>query len=113
MHANLRDGLHFELLSIGQAVGRSSDLAALASRISSDEEQARRVAPSVRRYERPAGESSVMVIGSPDPTGAVDPDAQLLSNLLGISAPDIPIYRTFRLKRTRAMLRARAPLGQQ
>ena len=36
VHADVRDGLHFELLSIGQAVARSSDIVSLAEKIRAD-----------------------------------------------------------------------------
>ena len=36
IRADIRDGLHFELLSIGQAVARSADVRALADRIRAD-----------------------------------------------------------------------------
>jgi hypothetical protein len=43
----------------------------------------------------------------PDPKGHLDPDAQLLDNLLHIPLPDIPIYRMFRLEHMRTILRNR------
>ena len=108
VHANLRDGLSFELLSIGQAVGRSADFWQLAAKIRAAEDEERRTIPPVSRYEKPMGKGSVMVMNSPGPAGLVDPEAQLLGNLLGIRSPDVPIYRTFRLKHLRTMLATQA-----
>jgi len=108
VHANLRDGLSFELLSIGQAVGRSSDLSNLAAKIRAHEDGVRQLRPPVTRHERPAGKGSVTVMYGPGPVGLVDPEAPLLGNLLGIRSPDVPIYRTFRVKHIRTLLASKA-----
>lgn len=108
VHVDRRDGIHFELLSIGQAIGRSNDLEELAARIRAQEQQTRQLAPAARLHEHPVSQSLVLFLKSPDPDGRVDPDTELLENLLDIRSPDIPIYRTFRLEHMRMMLRHRA-----
>lgn len=108
VHVEYRSGVYFELLSIGQAIGRSRDLLELARKIREGEERERRTTPHLLSFERPASPDSVLVLSMPDPKGHLDPDAQLLCNLLHVTSPDIPIYRMFRLEHVRTMLQNRA-----
>jgi hypothetical protein len=103
-HADGRDGLHFELLSIGQALGASRDIHALCDRIRSGERAAIRVSPPKTEHKSPADStSSVLTLRLPG--SPIDPDAEMLDNIIGSLPLDTPIYRTIALPRFRAILR--------
>ena len=105
VHVGDRDGLHFELLSIGQAIGASGDLRGLADRIREEERFFRRRSPPTVAHETPKDSTdTVMTLGGF--AGArTDPDAHLLENFIRLRKLDTPIYRTFALPRFREILR--------
>jgi hypothetical protein len=104
VHVNRRDGVYFELLSMGQAVGRSVDLQKLASAIRARERAEQRSAPVMRTFESPIGLPGFNhTLRLPEPAGAVDPDAELSERLIRLRSLDIPIYKTIRWRYVRAL----------
>jgi hypothetical protein len=106
VHAGLRDGIYFELLSVGQSIGRSSDLQKLATAIRAEERAQDRIQPFVKQYDSPSGNGTLkrkLFLGMPQPPGAIDPDAQFIEHVVGLKSLDTPIYRTIRWKYVRAL----------
>jgi hypothetical protein len=102
IHADRRDGLYFELLTIGQAIGRSADLQRLASAIASVERDEARALPPTKDHDAPTrhGTFGLFVRTASD---TPDPDCDIADNVIGVTL-DTPIYRTIRHKYVRELM---------
>jgi hypothetical protein len=107
-HFEDRDGVLFELLSIGQALGASTDLALLAARIREHEASRRRLSPPRVLHERRNPSSGITMLLGGGPAAHIDPDAPFLDQLIGLNSLDQPVYRTFRMRWLREVLRSRS-----
>jgi hypothetical protein len=101
-HADGRDGLYFELLSIGQALGGSRDLQALTQRIREQQRAERRSSPPRAAHETKVTPGVIRTLRLPD--SPPDPDAVMLENAIRIWDLDTPIYRIFPLLRFRELM---------
>lgn len=107
VHVDRRDGLYFELLSIGQAVGRSVDLQSLASAIRTAEHTERRATPPTKDHAGPGQEGGYrLFLRMARVAGDPDPDGDFAERVVGLRSLDTVIYRTTRWRYTRNLLKS-------